>query len=444
VSTEQPSPPTEIKPVTAPASKAADAAPKPAGCLWRAARWFLLAIVIICVVILVDALRVQLPLGTPGTPAAGEQIGVVHVHTKFSADSGGEISDVVSAARWADLSFVGITDHNQTLDAQWSGKEESAVLLVGGEEVSTADGHLLVLGVLPGWRAGVGKDTESLLKAAKKAGGARFLAHPFGTRKPWTNWKTNDFDGMEIWNGDAEWRDENPITLGMAGLIYTVNPDLALVRLVDRPAENIAKWDELLQERPVSGICSADAHADIPLAFSTSISFPAYLRIFRLMREHVLLGANASEETERDQAAIVRALKQGRSFCAVDGLAVASGFVTRVEGDGFSAGPGQSVPWAPGASLRVQIPPGSGRPMIKVYKDGVESFNVRGWRLDADLPGPGRYRTEVWLRQPGLTGGQTWTIWIIANPIYVTGGVVPALPEESATPTARPDASPAP
>jgi hypothetical protein len=40
--------------------------------------------------------------------------------------------------------------------------------------------------------------------------------------------------------------------------------------------------------------------------------------------------------------------------------------------------------------------------------------------VDAPLPGPGRYRTEVFLRQPGILGGRRWTLWIFSNPTYVT------------------------
>jgi hypothetical protein len=39
--------------------------------------------------------------------------------------------------------------------------------------------------------------------------------------------------------------------------------------------------------------------------------------------------------------------------------------------------------------------------------------------LNEPLPGPGVYRTEVYLRQPGLTGWRRWTLWIFTNPIYL-------------------------
>jgi len=41
--------------------------------------------------------------------------------------------------------------------------------------------------------------------------------------------------------------------------------------------------------------------------------------------------------------------------------------------------------------------------------------------LDLPISGPGRYRTEAYLPQPGLTGWRRSTLWIFSNPIYVTG-----------------------
>lgn len=392
------------------------------GCLARTFRYALLLVLLGAVVVLVDAARVKLPLGIPGTPQRGEKVGAIHVHTNVSHDGGGSVDDVVAAAKWADLTFVAITDHNNALDAAIAGTDRDAVLLVGGEEISTADGHFLALGVEPGWRKDVPKETGALLAAAKKADGVVILAHPVGTRKKWTYWDTELFDGIEIWNGDAEWRDDNPLELLMAALIYTLNPDLALVRLADRPDANLKLWDELLEERKVAGICGADAHAHVPVAFDYAVNFPAYLRVFRLARQHVLIEEDETGRRPRSADAIIEAVGRGNSYCAVDGLAGAGGFVNRAEGEGVVAGPGDSLAWVPGATLRVQIPPGVGRPYIKVFKDGVETFSSRQWRLDADLPGPGVYRTEVWLRQPGITGGQTWTPWILSNPIYVTAG----------------------
>ena len=101
------------------------------------------------------------------------------------------VAAVIEDVEWNDPrdSFVGITDHNVALDEDTSGKDKSSVLILGGEEVSLPDGHVLVMGVKKGWREGVPKETAAILAAAKKAGAARFLAHPFGASKDWANWR---------------------------------------------------------------------------------------------------------------------------------------------------------------------------------------------------------------------------------------------------------------
>ncbi len=115
--------------------------------------------------------------------------------------------------------------------------------------------------------------TANCAAAARAVGAFRVLAHPFHPYTPWTDWKTNDFDGMEIWNEDATWRQNNIFDLLVALIMYGVNNQLALVRLARTPEENFAKWDELLQQRPVAGICAADTHARIRLAYGKDWRF---------------------------------------------------------------------------------------------------------------------------------------------------------------------------
>ena len=61
---------------------------------------------------------------------------------------------------------------------------------------------------------------------------------------PWTEWDTDDFTGIEIWNHMSEW---------MEGLTeqnkfqYFIHP----LRSIDRPpSETLAKWDEIAQKSP--------------------------------------------------------------------------------------------------------------------------------------------------------------------------------------------------
>jgi len=88
------------------------------------------------------------------------------------------------------------------------------------------------------------------------------------------------------------------------------------------------------------------------------------------------------------------------------------------------AGIGDTVTFDPKLlpKLRIILPPAPSKPLIKIYKDGTEWQSSSDQTFTTDIAAPGVYRTEVWLRQPGLTGWNRWTPWIIANPIYVESG----------------------
>jgi hypothetical protein len=85
-----------------------------------------------------------------------------------------------------------------------------------------------------------------------------------------------------------------------------------------------------------------------------------------------------------------------------------------------AAGPGNQIAWSSADVLHVRVPATPSPALIRVLRDGHEIVQREARSIDLPLPGPGRYRTEAYLRQPGLTGWQRWTLWIFANPVYVT------------------------
>jgi hypothetical protein len=205
-------------------------------------------------------------------------------------------------------------------------------------------------------------------------------------------------------------------------LLYGVNNQLALVRVASTPDQNFAKWDELLAERPVPGICAADTHARVPLGHGLFLRFPGYAPSFRLARQHVLLppDAGGGDSSLANAPEILDALRRGHSFCALDALYPASGFSFRVSSGASSGGPGDFLTWAGAGRIRISVPSGASLPLIKIFRDGLEIAEGRTWTVDIPITGAGRYRTEVFLRQPGLTGLRRWTLWAFTNPVYVT------------------------
>ncbi len=370
--------------------------------------------------ILLEGLLVKLPKPLKSENPA-ERIGVIHVHTRAS-DGSGTVADVMSAAEKANLSFIAITDHNVAMTETELAEDPPDLPIISGVEIGTNAGHFLALGIPPSWLQPKTKDDRELLAAAREAGAFRILAHPYHPHTPWTDWKTSDFDGMEIWNEDATWRQNNFLELVDALLLYPVNDQLALVRLAQTPQDNFAKWDEILQQRPVAGICAADTHARVRLGFGNDWKFPGYVPSLKVAHEHVLLppDAGGGNPAVASAAEIVDALKNGHSFCGLDSLYPAEGFSFRVSGGNASAGPGDILHWTGSARLQISTPPGATLPLIKIFRDGREITEEQTRTIDENITSSGRYRTEVFLRQPGVTGMRRWTLWVFTNPIYVT------------------------
>jgi hypothetical protein len=356
-----------------------------------------------------------------GALAPGERVGVIHVHTNASCGSG-SLPQVIEAARDADLSFLAVTDHNLAeSQAEVAAADPPEFAVIDGEEVSTSSGHFLALGISSRWLRGSSYDARSLMASTRQAGAVNFIAHPYGLKDRWGDWSVKDFDGMEIWNDDAIWRHNSVLTILTSLILYPVNPRLALVRLASTPRQNLAKWDELLEQRPIAGICGSDAHASLRVNDRQIARFPSYLSVFSLIRQHVLLDAEGSADNGQTSVdSLLTALKNGNAFCAVDALYPADGFTQKVITAGRTAGPGQSILWSQGAVLHVSVPAGADRPIVRVLRDGREIAKRETHVLDLPLPGPGQYRTEAYLRQPGLTGWHRQTLWIFANPVHVS------------------------
>lgn len=328
----------------------------------------------------------------------------------------------MAAAEKDNLSFIAITDHNVAMTDSDIALDPPDLPIISGIELSTTAGHFLALGVPAFWAQPKTTDDRALLAAARAVGAFRVLAHPFHPHTPWTDWKTTDFDGMEIWNEDATWRQNSFLGLLDALVLYPVNDQLALVRLARTPNENFAKWDELLQQRPIAGICAADTHARIRLGIGRDWKFPGYESSLKVAREHVLLSPDAGGGNPALASAdeLVDALRKGHSYCGLDSLYPADGFSFNVSSGTKSGGPGDFLPWTGSARLQISVPTTDSLPLIKVFRDGREIDEQQTRTIDEPINGPGRYRTEVFLRQPGVTGWRRWTLWVFTNPVYVT------------------------
>ena len=372
----------------------------------------LLALVVV-VALGAYALRVALwrPLEVMGEPPRDgytRVAGVVHVHTSLS-DGGGTPEEVIGAAQRAGLGFVVLTDHNN-LDAKSFEGYHGSLLVLVGTELSTTAGHLLGLGIPdPVFRFdGDGRDG---FEDIRDLGGFAFAAHPLSPRDElrFSGWDLPGSWGLELLNGDSEWRRAGARNL-LTGALYGLNHDYALLGGLNPPDELLARWDQLLARRDAVGIAGADAHSRLPITRRWAVRFPSYESLFSLARNHVLLDAPLTRDPARDAAAVLAALRRGRSYVGLDALAPAGGFSFTVEGPSGRWSMGDSVIAAPGLVARAggRVPRGT---RILLLRDG-RRLREATESLEEPLPGPGVYRVEAHV--PG------WPVpWILTNPVAV-------------------------
>lgn len=99
----------------------------------------------------------------------------LHVHTKYS-DSTSSVEDILEAARQRGLDGVALTDHDKI--GGWISvfKSSSDLLVIPGIEVTTKDGHLLLIGIkeAPPKRL----DAVTVSDYARNRGGVVIVPHP--------------------------------------------------------------------------------------------------------------------------------------------------------------------------------------------------------------------------------------------------------------------------
>lgn len=359
--------------------------------------------------------------GAQSADARGtEVVGAIHVHTTHS-DGALDVGGVLEEGRAAGLDFLLITDHN-TLAAKPQEGYHGDLLLIVGIEISTDTGHILGFGFdAPAYR--FPRRAADVLRDIDELGGTAVVAHPTSPRESlaWTAAALPGAWGVEVLNGDTQWRTAGIPRMLLSGLLYPFNPQYALTRLLTRPAA-ARLWDELLARRHAPGIVGVDAHTRLP----------SYAAVFGVARNHVLLDAPLTGDGTRDAAAVTGALARGRAFIGIDGIAPTDGFFFTAERGGQAWSMGDTVAPHPDLMLRAG---GAAHPdaVFHLLQDGEVRESAAGG-LDVKVAAGGVYRVEVTL--PG------WDVpWIMSNAIYVFD---PAARQQRAANLALPPLPPAP
>ena len=345
-----------------------------------------------------------------------EYVGVLHIHSVFS-DGSGDVKEIIDFANEVGLDFLILTDHN-TLRAKTEGYEKwhNRTLFMVGCEINDRENknHLLAFGINQTYSTRL--HAKEYVKKVKEAGGISFLAHPNEKREsmdnhppyPWTEWDTNDFTGIEIWNHMSQW---------MEGLTeqnkynYFIHP----LRSVTHPPEDTLKiWDKLNQSRRVVGIGGVDAHAHKVnlLGFFEVEVFP-YKVLFKSIRTHVLLDEEIEpiedvSLTNYSITKILKAMELGRCFVSNNYLGDAKGFrfFAKLENNIYQMG--DLLPLQDNLKLKIKSPDITS--VIKIIRNGDILNEIEGNQAELIINEKGAYRVEVY--KNGLP-------WIFSNHIRI-------------------------
>jgi len=330
--------------------------------------------------------------------------GAFHVHSTLS-DGQGTPSEIARAAKDAGLQFVVMTDHNlRTLPKS---SFEQGVLIISGVELSTHQGHLVVIGASRGLDR-PDRDPDPV-RHAQQLGGLTILAHPVQRRHPWRDAKSaSRAAGMELYSADSLFRDalDSPFQLLLpAAGAYLTNPMHALMILDRGQPQATSKLLEISAREPKLALCAHDAHG-----------WPSYELAFRSFSLHIPRTGALQEGLPADASAaalsVVEALSQGRFYCAFDALGDADGFA-------LNGPPGAARQGRVGDRFLIQLP-ASLPAAVQVRLWGGAQLEADGRTITLEKPGP--FQVEAWIAAPGRLFGSSWKPWIVASPIYVSAG----------------------
>lgn len=328
-----------------------------------------------------------------------EYIGALHVHSVFS-DGSGEARDIAALAGEAGLDFLILTDHN-TLRALKEGYEGwyGKTLFLVGCEMNDRDNknHYLAFGIDETYSTRL--SAKTYVKKVKEAGGIGFIAHPHERRThlkehpgyPWTEWESEDFTGIEVWNHMSEWMENLTEQNKYQAFLHP------LKTIVAPQTDTLEIWDKLSLKRRVVGIGGIDAHAHKHnlLGFLEVEIFP-YKVLFKSIRTHVLMNEELkpSKNFATSKRNLYRAFECGRCFFANDYHADSKGFRFFAETPKKIYNMGERIPNMEKIKLKVLLPALKGE--IKLIGNGKLVDSVENNEAEFIIKQKGVYRVEIY------------------------------------------------
>jgi hypothetical protein len=382
--------------------------------------------------------------GAAQTASDGTIPGIIHVHTNRSDGSSGP-DEIAAAAAKAGLKFLVFTDHGDATRKPDPPQYRSGVLCLDGVEISTNGGHYVAID-MPASPYPLAGEARDVVEDVRRLGGFGIAAHP-DSPKPqlrWTDWSA-PIDGIELVNPDTGWRLWVQQATGesnqwyarrrlLAALVdYPFRPVAVMTGLI-RQTQALSNWKALTRRRIVT-IAGLDAHAKLaprsadPGDSRYALPLPGYESSFRVLSIHVRLDRPLSGDALADARVLMRAIRSGHLYTAVDGIATPASFEFTASNERGTVNEGDELGVGGPVTLRVRSNAPAG--FTTTVYDGVDA--ISGNHHEADFTvlapaGPAVYWVEI---QP--SGFPTEVGWIRSNPIFVRSAE-PAAPPPARTP----------
>lgn len=344
--------------------------------------------------------------------------GVIHLHSYHSFDGRIPVDDIVQMADENGLDFLMLTDHS-TLGARRSGKEgwHGGVLLVVGQEISPRFNHYLAFAIDE--EVVVNQDDmecrpQDYIDRVGKLGGIGFIAHPdhegakmFHVKHfPWKDWSVSGYTGMGVWDFMTDWQSTlRGFPSALAGYLFPAH-------VLKGPREiTLKRWDDLNARGRVVGIGELDNHDTPRKVWGMTVSIFPFRRAFRFIRTHLLLDNPLRGDAQEDIKVLLKALKSGRAYIALEYFRDARGFSLTLSDADREVTMGDEFLLRGEAVLQVMAPE---KGKIRIIKDGNLCAEVVGKNITYAVLQKGVYRAEVYAKIWGK-----YRPWIFSNPVYV-------------------------
>ena len=361
--------------------------------------------------------------------------GAISVHTGRSHDAEGTLQEVAEAGAASGLDFVILGDHVGDWAEGGAGLLEpvnlEGVLVIPGLELVVRDvGRVLAVGLDTLPREWIGS-VDELVAEVREGDGFLSIVHPRSSRDR-ERWHGLGQEGIDAWESFdvsemARLRQNEPMVgYRIAGLLATMatgrgHTSLARFWKEGTSTPALLAYDSTRAVAPLALTGGLNHH---PKARLFGHLVPAYAPFFRTVVNHVRLSQPLDSDPTRARGQVLEALRAGRLFVTLEDADGVEDFQLWTWNDGGEVGGmGAAVPWRVGTRLAVRLPATESRAPIRILRDGREAAWLEGRGgevVDWPLPGPGRYRVEVF--KPGWKAGALrfgFRPWIVSNPVAV-------------------------